>query len=95
MEGAHNPDLALPTEIGLLPPALGKRAHTNGSNANAVGRAGSEPIDASALTQALKDFEGARRTRDRTPTASPSRKRQRIYGDRLVISVLRCAASAI
>ncbi len=95
MEDAHNPDLPLSSEMGFPPPALGKRAHTNGSNANGVGRAGSEPIDASALTQALKDFEDARRTRDRTPTASPSRKRQRIYGDRSVISFSRCAVFAI
>jgi len=95
MEDAHISDLASPTEMGLPPPALGKRAHTNRSNANGIDRAGSEPIDANALTQALKDFEDARRTRDRTPTASPSRKRQRIYGDRSVILFTGCAVFAI
>ena len=84
MENIHNPDLASATDTRIPPPALGKRAHTNGSNVNGAERAGSEPIDANALSQALKDFEDARRTRERTPNASPSRKRQRIYGDRSV-----------
>ena len=84
MENTTSSDLGSPAEIGDPPPTLGKRAHTNGNTVNGAGRAGSEPIDPSALTQALKDFEDARRTRDRTPNASPSRKRQRIYGDRSV-----------
>lgn len=45
---------------------------------------GSEPVDAGALTQALKDYEDAGRRRERTPGTSPSRKRQRVYGDRYV-----------
>lgn len=39
-------------------------------------------IDADALKNALKDYEEAGRPRDVTPGGSPSRKRQRIYGDR-------------
>ncbi|KAF2000737.1 WD40 repeat-like protein [Amniculicola lignicola CBS 123094] len=45
----------------------------------------SEPIDAGALSKALELFEQAGRIRERTPTASPSRKRQRMqYGDRFI-----------
>lgn len=49
-----------------------------------VERAGSEPIDPTALSKALRDVDDAGRSRERTPGASPSRKRQRIYGDRSV-----------
>lgn len=45
-------------------------------------RTGSEPVDADALTLALKEYEEAGRRRERTPGTSPSRKRQRVYGDR-------------
>ena len=91
MENAHSLDLASPTETTIPPLSLGKRAHAVGHNVNGAERAGSESIDANALTQALKDFEDARRTRDSTPTASPSRKRQRIYGDRSVFSLERAS----
>jgi len=46
------------------------------------GIVGGEAIDPSALKKALKDFEDAGRSRDVTPGGSPSRKRQRVYGDR-------------
>ena len=82
MENTHNAELAAPAESRPASAALGKRVLTNGGTINDTGRAGSEPVDANALNRALKDFEDARRTRDRTPGASPSRKRQRIYGDR-------------
>lgn len=41
-----------------------------------------DPVDPDALTKALKDYEEAGRRRERTPGTSPSRKRQRVYGDR-------------
>jgi len=41
-------------------------------------------VDAYALRQALQDFESTGRGRAKTPTGSPSRKRQRIFGDRFV-----------
>ncbi|KAF2747601.1 anaphase promoting complex protein [Sporormia fimetaria CBS 119925] len=44
----------------------------------------SEPVDPAALSQALEGIEHRDRVRERTPTASPSRKRQRIYGDRFI-----------
>ncbi|KAL8739432.1 MAG: hypothetical protein Q9190_007768 [Brigantiaea leucoxantha] len=62
--------------------AIGKRQHTNGAHGHP--RGGSEPVDPTALSQALKDFEDAGRSGERTPTGSPSRKRQRVYGDRFI-----------
>ncbi|PIG84765.1 fizzy-related protein [Aspergillus arachidicola] len=47
-------------------------------------RHGSEAIDPDALAKALKDYEDAGRPRERTPGTSPSRKRQRVYGDRFI-----------
>ena len=71
----------------MTPPlATGKRSHLTGGAASGTERAGSEPIDASALSKALKEFEDSGNTRERTPGGSPSRKRQRIYGDRSVES---------
>lgn len=46
---------------------------------------GSEPVDAGALSRALKDYDEAGRRRERTPGTSPCRKRQRVYGDRYVM----------
>lgn len=45
-------------------------------------RNSSEPIDPNALAKALKEYEDAGNPRERTPGTSPSRKRQRVYGDR-------------
>jgi len=44
--------------------------------------AGNDAIDPNALSKALlKEFEDVGR-RESTPGGSPSRKRQRVYGDR-------------
>lgn len=44
-------------------------------------------LDPNALSKALlKEYEGVKSNYNITPGASPSRKRQRVYGDRLVIS---------
>lgn len=51
-------------------------------------RADSEPIDARALSKALKDVEELKNSRERTPIGSPSRKRQRIFGDRSVQALI-------
>ncbi|KAL4939459.1 hypothetical protein BDV06DRAFT_36650 [Aspergillus oleicola] len=48
------------------------RRHTSGA------------IDPNALTRALKEYDDAGRSREWTPGASPSRKRQRVYGDRFI-----------
>jgi cell division cycle 20-like protein 1 (cofactor of APC complex) len=41
-----------------------------------------EAMEAEALNRRLKEIENAGRQRERTPGRSPSRKRQRTYGDR-------------
>lgn len=87
MDNSSANTLVSPPDTRTPPPPTGKRNHLNGANTNGVERAGSEPIDANALSKALKDFEDAGRTRERTPGGSPSRKRQRIYGDRSVANL--------
>ncbi|KAJ6116405.1 hypothetical protein N7512_006130 [Penicillium capsulatum] len=47
-------------------------------------QSGSEPVDASALAKALKDYDEAGIRKERTPGTSPCRKRQRVYGDRFI-----------
>ncbi|KAN0073995.1 WD40-repeat-containing domain protein [Elaphomyces granulatus] len=44
----------------------------------------SQPVDPDTLAKALKDYDDAGRRRERTPGTSPSRKRQRVYGDRFI-----------
>lgn len=73
-DGAATPALISPPESKTPPTATHKRHQSLGRN--------SEPVDASALSKALKDFEQAGKARERTPIASPSRKRPRIQGDR-------------
>lgn len=87
MDKSSTNTLVSPLDTRTPPPATDKRNHLNGAIMNGVERAGSEPIDANALSKALKDFEDAGRARERTPGGSPSRKRQRIYGDRLVANL--------
>ena len=79
-----NHSLISPPGAISLPQGAEKRSHTNGDMVKGQGREGSAPVDADALSKALKDFEDAGRTRERTPGGSPSRKRQRVYGDRFV-----------
>ena len=81
MENANAPTLVSPDT--KTPPAATKRDH-NIFSTNGAERAGSEPVDPTALSKVLKDMEDSGRVRERTPGASPSRKRQRIYGDRSV-----------
>lgn len=47
-------------------------------------------IDPDQLKGALEKFEDAGRRRDVTPGGSPSRKRQRVYGDRYVNDLDLC-----
>lgn len=82
MENSHTPTLISP-DVNT-PTAATKRNPINGHITNGTERAGSEPMDPTALSKALKDMEDAGRVRERTPGASPSRKRQRVYGDRSV-----------
>lgn len=67
-----------PTKSTLFfPDTLGNGSHS---------RKNSEAVDPVALASALKDYDDAGRRRERTPGTSPSRKRQRVYGDRSVYS---------
>ena len=59
-----------------------KRVHSNGAMGRSRERDGSEVLDPDSLSKALQDFKDAGITREHTPTGSPSRKRQRMYGDR-------------
>lgn len=78
----HTPILISPPESKTPPTARNKR---NITAPGAIGNGKSaETLDATALSRALEKFEQAGRHRDLTPGLSPSRKRQRVYGDRLV-----------
>ena len=79
-QGIATPTLISPPESKTPPTATHKRNQAV-FESNAHDR-NSEPVDPSALSKALEQFEQAGRVRERTPTASPSRKRPRIYGDR-------------
>ncbi|KAL1611898.1 substrate-specific activator of APC-dependent proteolysis [Paraconiothyrium brasiliense] len=77
-EDARTPTLISPPESKTPPTATHKR-----NQADFAHDRNSEPVDASALSKALEHFERAGRAVER-PIASPSRKRQRIYGDRFI-----------
>lgn len=69
-----------PTKSTLFfPDTLGNRSHS---------RNNSDAVDPLALASALKDYDEAGHRRERTPGTSPSRKRQRVYGDRSVYSLI-------
>lgn len=78
----HTPTLISPPESKTPPTARNKR---NITAPGAIGNGkSSEALDATALSRALEKFEQVGRNRDHTPGLSPSRKRQRVYGDRSV-----------
>lgn len=79
-DGIETPVLLSPPESKTPPTATHKRNQTTFEAPHQDRN--SEPVDPSALSKALEQFEQAGRVRERTPTASPSRKRARIYGDR-------------
>ena len=84
-----------PQTLASLPQAnrsgLNKNDYLN-EKMNGRQRQTSEAIDADALSKALKEFEEAGQVRERTPIGSPHRKRQRVYGDRLVTKHFLVAA---
>jgi cell division cycle 20-like protein 1, cofactor of APC complex len=84
-EGVRTPPLISPPDSKTPPTATHKR-HLDPSR-------GSEPVDAAQLSKALEQFREAGQERERTPGASPSRKRQRIYGDRWVSMFSRSGAT--
>lgn len=94
MSGAHALNIASPPG-SKTPPSMHSRKTTlffpETGGRPQKSQSGSDSIDPDALTKALKDFEEAGRRRERTPGTSPSRKRQRVYGDRYVVIVEGCA----
>jgi hypothetical protein len=90
-EGVATPTLISPPESKTPPTETHKRNQsafgTSAHDRNAEG------VDHSHLTKALEQLEQAGRVRERTPTASPSRKRPRIYGDRSVHDVAHESAN--
>jgi cell division cycle 20-like protein 1 (cofactor of APC complex) len=89
----NTPPVATPPRIST-PPLGGterrksdKRAleatSMRGEAERASGSTFAEALDPNALSKALlKEFEDGGRPRETTPGGSPSRKRQRVYGDR-------------
>ncbi|KAK7723136.1 substrate-specific activator of APC-dependent proteolysis [Botryosphaeria dothidea] len=78
----HTPTLISPPESKTPPTARNKR---NITAPGAIGNGKSaDTLDPNALSKALEKFEQAGRQRDYTPGLSPSRKRQRVYGDRFI-----------
>ncbi|KAK3174411.1 hypothetical protein OEA41_001657 [Lepraria neglecta] len=84
MENSHTPTVVSPAGTRTPPLATNKRNHLTGQITNGAERAGSEPVDPTALSKALKEMGDTGGVRERTPGASPSRKRQRVYGDRFI-----------
>ncbi len=99
----NTPPVATPPR-STTPPLVGekrksdrKAAAENGAlRGRASGTPAADAIDPNALSKALlKEFEDAGRPRDVTPGGSPSRKRQRVYGDRYVHNPLFSAANLL
>lgn len=77
----RTPTLLSPPESKTPPTEMHPR-HAN-PDRDTARSANTHPIDASALSRALENFEQTGRQRERTPEASPRRnKRQRVVGDR-------------
>lgn len=85
-DNVHTPPLMSPPGTRTPPSDPSKRAQMSAPAIQGTQRQDSEQLDADALSKALHQFEEAGRTRERTPGESPKRKRQRIYGDRLVVA---------
>lgn len=69
------------------PPLVGEKRKTDRKTMTESGARqatpGADAVDPTALSKALlREFEDTARPRDVTPSGSPSRKRQRVYGDR-------------
>ena len=81
----HTPNLASPPDT-TSPPFMitTKRNHSNGDPLADREREGSEAVDANLLSERLKEFKDGARSREITPSGSPSRKRPRLYADRSV-----------
>jgi cell division cycle 20-like protein 1 (cofactor of APC complex) len=78
----NTPPVATPPRSVTPPPQAEKRKSDRKTTEEGV-RSSADVMDPNALNKALmKEFDDAGRHRDITPGGSPSRKRQRLYGDR-------------
>lgn len=85
----NTPPIATPPRNTTPPPQAEKRksdrkaTDDSARNDRAAMGSAADAVDPNALSKALlKEFEDVGRHRDVTPGGSPSRKRQRVYGDR-------------
>ncbi|KAH8595618.1 WD40-repeat-containing domain protein [Bisporella sp. PMI_857] len=78
------PRTTTPPPAGAEKRKSDKKSMGESSSYRNSGLIGGEAVDPVALKNALKDFEDAGRQREVTPGGSPSRKRQRVYGDRFI-----------
>lgn len=83
IENINTPPIISPPRSKTPPLAASKLNAVNGQMAG-YERAASESLDPVVLSRALKEFEDGGRQRERTPGGSPSKKRQKVYGDRFV-----------
>lgn len=91
IEGSISPGLVSPPSVGTPPLSIGICGNSHGNIPNGLEKAQLEE----AVNQALQRGDTLR-SRERTPGgSSPSRKRQRVYGDRLVGSLHRIANSVV
>ncbi len=92
VQDLNTPPIISPPRSKTPPPAASKRNH--GANGQLAGHetAASESVDPVMLSRALKDFAEAGRQRERTPGGSPSRKKQKVYGDRSVKTLYTCSS---
>ncbi|CAK4031616.1 related to anaphase promoting complex, Cdc20, Cdh1, and Ama1 subunits [Lecanosticta acicola] len=85
---SQTPTPMSPPRSKTPPTITGKRPHSEthtASGNDGAHRAGSEPVNPIALNKALKEVERSGQRRVSTPTASPSRKRQKVQaGDRFI-----------
>lgn len=90
-EQSMNPPPVATPPRSTTPPAVGEKRKSDkkvtgeesSRNDRSSAISGADLIDPNVLSKALlKEFEDAGRHRDITPGGSPSRKRQRVYGDR-------------
>ena len=77
----HTPALISPPDTRTPPTATHQRHQPSDIGVRRSER-GSEAIDPDVLSNALKTFKDSGHQRDHIQGSSPSRKRQRIYGDR-------------
>ena len=76
---------SFPTPDGSkTPPTISTRLQRGNGESSANVRRTSEALESDILARRLREIDNIARQRERTPGRSPSRKRQRVYGDRFI-----------